>query len=312
MSEFITIPVENLEDAISFFTEKLHFRLQMIQPADEPSVAVLSGHGCTVRFEISRKTDAIPADGAFPRFHLPIVSRADEAKWVAGRAGMEYRDLIPGRLGGRLVASLIRLNAGGEVADYVHYHKIAFQMIYCWHGRVKIVYEDQGEPFWLHPGDCVLQPPGIRHRVLECAAGSQVVELTSPAVHETWAEHELTLPNGVLDPDRDFDGQRFVHRKAVGSTPVFGEFGDFETHPVGGNGAAYVYELRTDKDHSAATVESRDSAVAFYFALSGRLTVSSDEFPSLRLNAGDAIVVPPKTVHELRATANSEILAVII
>jgi quercetin dioxygenase-like cupin family protein len=40
-------------------------------------------------------------------------------------------------------------------------------MIYCHRGWVRVVYEDQGEPFVMHPGDCVLQPPGIRHRVLE-------------------------------------------------------------------------------------------------------------------------------------------------
>jgi quercetin dioxygenase-like cupin family protein len=107
---------------------------------------------------------------------------------------MEYRDLIPGRLGGRVAASHIRLPEGGVVPDYVHYHKIGFQMIYCWRGKVKVVYEDFGDPFWLEPGDCVLQPPEIRHRVLENAAGTEVIELSSPAVHETWADHETDLP----------------------------------------------------------------------------------------------------------------------
>ena len=44
-------------------------------------------------------------------------------------------------------------------------------MIYCMKGWVRLVYEDQGEPFLLEPGDCVLQPPEIRHRVLESPPG---------------------------------------------------------------------------------------------------------------------------------------------
>jgi quercetin dioxygenase-like cupin family protein len=47
--------------------------------------------------------------------------------------------------------------------------QVRFQMIYCRKGRVEVVYEGQGPSFTLYPGDCVLQPPGIRHRVLQSA-----------------------------------------------------------------------------------------------------------------------------------------------
>ena len=128
---------------------------------------------------------------------------------------MMYRDLLPDRLGGKLIASHIRLTEGGPVPDYVHYHKIEFQMIRCIKGRILLVYEDQGEPFWLEPGDWVIQPPEIRHRVLECEAGSEVIEISMPAEHETWVDHEMTLPTIEYRPDRDFGGQRFVRHVAV-------------------------------------------------------------------------------------------------
>jgi quercetin dioxygenase-like cupin family protein len=83
-------------------------------------------------------------------------------------------------------------------------------MIRCIKGRIKVVYEDQGEPFWLEPGDWVIQPPEIRHRVLECEAGSEVIEVSMPAEHETWVDHEMTLPTTELRPNREFNGQRFV------------------------------------------------------------------------------------------------------
>ena len=56
------------------------------------------------------------------------------------------------------------MRAGGPVPDWVHFHKVRFQLIYCWHGWVRVVYEDQGDPFVLQAGDCVIQPPQIRHR----------------------------------------------------------------------------------------------------------------------------------------------------
>lgn len=312
----ISIPCPDLNEALDFFTARLGFRVDMVIPADAPVAAVVSGHGVRIRLERSDEAawTALQSYSAVQLTH-PIISRCEGANWITGRAGMEYRDLIPGRLGGRLVASLIRLNAGGEVADYVHYHKIRFQMIYCWHGRVRVVYENQGE-FWLHPGDCVLQPPEIRHRVLESSAGAQVIEVTSPAIHETWADHEMQLPTGSDNPERDFNGQRFILHTAAQSTPVFGEFGGFESHHMGifeaSGGAARVFELRSQNDHSNAVIASEPAAFTFYFVLSGRLTASSSHFGEQKFNAGDSILIPPKTEHQLDAPANSEILRVVI
>ena len=43
-------------------------------------------------------------------------------------------------------------------------------------------------------GDCVLQPPGIRHRVLEASDGMEVIEVACPAEHETVHDHTAELP----------------------------------------------------------------------------------------------------------------------
>src|SRR5215813_7726164 len=131
-----------------------------------------------------------------------VISRlnATEDAWYVGRAGMQYRDLIPGRLGGRFIASHIRILDGGETSDYVHFHKILFQMIYCKAGWVRVVYEDQGPAFVLEAGDVVLQPPEIRHRVLESSPGLEVIEIACPAVHETFVDHDLKLPNAQIRP----------------------------------------------------------------------------------------------------------------
>jgi mannose-6-phosphate isomerase-like protein (cupin superfamily) len=130
--------------------------------------------------------------------------------WNIGRAGMRYRDLIPDRLGGRYIASHIHIPRGGPVPDYVHYHQVRFQMIFCYRGRVKVVYEDQGEPFFLESGDCVIQPPEIRHRVLESSDDLHVIEIGCPAIHKTIADFDLTLPNQTVDHERLWNNQKFI------------------------------------------------------------------------------------------------------
>ena len=118
-------------------------------PADSPAVAELSG---------PTGGGAVGAAGGAP---------APDT----GRAGMIYRDLLPDRQGGRFIASHITIPDGGPVPDYVHHHDVRFQVIHCVRGWVDVVYEDQGPPFRMHAGDTVLQPPHIRHRVLEARPG---------------------------------------------------------------------------------------------------------------------------------------------
>ena len=158
----------DFDAALKSWTEDQGFRLDLIFPADAPRLAVLSGNGMRVRLE-SDATTPPTEDASF------VLTRYEGETWGTGRAGMQYRDLIPGRLGGRCIASHIRIPEGGPVPDYVHHHHVRFQMIYCHRGWVKVVYEDQGEPFVMRPGDCVLQPPHIRHRVLECSDGMEVI-----------------------------------------------------------------------------------------------------------------------------------------
>ena len=172
----------------------------MITPADAPRVAELSGHGLVIRVDTS--VELTPTQP-------PAVQD------VEGRAGMRYRDLLPDRDGGRVIASHITIPGSGPVDDYVHHHAIDLQLIYVVRGRVKVVYETQGDPFWMSAGDCVLQPPHIRHRVLESADDCEVIELASPAEHPTFVEHELELPTAPGDPDQDFGGQRFMFDTAV-------------------------------------------------------------------------------------------------
>ena len=242
------------------------YRLDMITPADSPREVQLSKNEEIVRL----LSEAIGSG----------LTQPNATGWLKGRAGMMYRDLLPDRLGGKLIASHIRLTDGGPVPDYVHYHKIDFQLIYCLRGRIKVVYEGQGEPFWIEAGDCVLQPPQIRHRVLECQAGSEVLELTSPADHETWVEHEMTLPTSDVVPGRLYNGQRFVRNIGNDANWQPSVSDGVEQRDLGvqkaTNGLIDARILRTCRPEAMSAFRPTPGMTCLGFVVAGKETVGVD------------------------------------
>lgn len=144
----VVVPCSDLQATMDFLVERLGFRIDVIFPADAPATAILSGHGLTLRLE-GTNGGASPPDlrllvdlsalppGTARQLQLPngmrvqlveanpgievpegkqefVISRAGTADaWGMGRASMQYRDLIPTRLGGRFVASHIIIPEGG-------------------------------------------------------------------------------------------------------------------------------------------------------------------------------------------------------
>ena len=310
--ETIILKVPDLTEALVYFTERLQFRVDMIVPADDLKIALISGQGMKIRLVPNEPESSLlesPHDSQ--EF---IISRASESDaWHEGRAGMQYRDLIPNRLGGRVIASHIRIPDGGDVPDYVHYHKINFQMIYCRAGWARLVYEDQGEPFVMRAGDCVLQPPEIRHRVLESSAGLEVIEIGSPAIHETWADHELELPTKQVLPERIFSGQRFLHHQA--SAAEWMPWGDFEVRDTGiaaaTNGMASARVLRAKKA-TTAFINGHTNEFLFYFVLNGELEIESKNEGAYLLQSGDSCVIPKGKDYSLLASTGLEFLEVLM
>ena len=160
------LPSRDLHADLSFFGETLGFRLETIFPADDPAVAVMAGHGLRIRLERGAdeapgairlrcehpdrfaggetelrapngtRIEIRPAGPAFarpPTRHALVVQRLDEGgSWKVGRAGMHYRDLIPGRLGGAVIASHIRIpgrRAGAGHGALPHHHLSAHLLL---------------------------------------------------------------------------------------------------------------------------------------------------------------------------------------
>lgn len=354
----VELPAPDLDATLAFFVERLGFRIELISPADDPAVAVVCGHG--LRLRLDRASAAAPGvlrvacddplalagdpghsvlrapNGTMihvtaattgaplaipplePSFVLTRLRHG--AAWGTGRAGMTYRDLVPGRQGGRFIASHIRIPDGGPVPDYVHFHDIRFQMIYCYRGWVRVVYEDQGPPFVLRAGDCVLQPPRIRHRVLEASAGLEVIEVGCPAHHDTFADHDMELPTATVASDRDFGGQRFVHHVAEQTLwqPAEDLSGYVQRDTGIGaatGGLAGVRVLRPSREPGAPSPTSRtpNGELAFSFVLDGSASLRCAGRDPASVESGDAFVIPAGVPYELTGcTSDLELLDVTV
>ena len=333
----VVVPCIELDPTLAFFTSELDFRIEMITPADNPTTAIISGYGVrlclrsggsgkgiTLRLNSSsRATQTLHAPNGttieiinastavvLPELKesLVVTPLTSDASWTVGRAGMRYRDLIPSRLGGAFIASHIHIPRGGPVPDYVHYHRIKFQMIYCKSGWVRVIYEDQGESFVMNAGDCVLQPPEIRHRVLESSDNLEVIEIGAPAEHETFAEHTITLPTPTLRPDRDFSGQRFVRHIADQTPWLPWRHSGFEARNTGIDqataGLASALTVRADK--SAVIAESKHrSQLMFIFILSGSATLKTGNDHEIKqLSIGTSVTLPSTLNFKFEAIAD--------
>lgn len=278
MSQLTTHDVLDLSEAISDYRSK-GWNVQTIRPADDPYEAtVQSPDGDTIRL---RRTPI-------------VVSRAEDSDaGHTGRASMTYRDLIPGRWDGRFIASHIAVPNGGDIPDDVHYHDVTFQFLAVRTGWVDVLYEGQGETIRMNPGDIVLQPPGIRHRVLATSPGFDIIEIGCPADHLTNFDHEMALPNGVYG-DHAWGGQQFVF-----STP--GDFSEGWDHPgfssddsgIGAatNGIVEVRRVRTAQQ--SHVYESKPFEFRFIFVMDGDIDVTVTDGAVYHLTSGDSIALPP-------------------
>lgn len=331
----IVLPTRDLNADVDFF-KNLGFRLDNIFPADDPQVAMISGFNLHIRIdkneavapgiihiqsdmprllEMQEKSITAPNGTILKFFPKTIALEIPETQhkfeirkmdpndsWVIGRAGMLYRDLIPDRLGGSIIASHIHIPQGGPVPDMVHYHTIGFQLIFCYKGWVKLVYEDQGPPFILNAGDCVTQPPEIRHRVLESSDNLEVIEIGVPSDHLTTIDHEMELPTTTVNRDRLYQGQKFCHHKVADAVWKPWEVKDFEYRDTGVSEAtdhlASVQVIRSMKSIHEDIKQSHSADILFRFVMKGSLQIAKDGKVSV-LNSGDAFVMPPQVDYEM-------------
>jgi quercetin dioxygenase-like cupin family protein len=118
------------------------------------------------------------------------VSHATDAVFDAGlRSYASYRDLgFAAGTNGAAVAHVIRFHppCTDEVRVW-HTHDVQFQMVYVLKGWI-VTEMDGFAPERMTAGSAWMQPPKIRHRVVDYSDDCEVLEVVLPADFETQME----------------------------------------------------------------------------------------------------------------------------
>jgi mannose-6-phosphate isomerase-like protein (cupin superfamily) len=123
------------------------------------------------------------------RQHKFVVSHHDpkDFKTDGLRTYAAYRDLgIKDATAGMAIAHVIRFKGpcDPKVVSKMHLHKAQFQMIYVLKGTMVSEFEGQGV-HTMKAGDAWLQPPNIKHKVLDYSDDCEVLEIVMPANFKT-------------------------------------------------------------------------------------------------------------------------------
>jgi len=117
-----------------------------------------------------------------------VASHLREEDFQGGlRSYAEYRDLgISTATGGMVQAHVIRFvpPCRPEEVSKLHYHDVDFQMVYVLKGWIKSEFEGEGA-VTMREGSCWLQPPKIKHTVLDYSDDCELLEIILPADFET-------------------------------------------------------------------------------------------------------------------------------
>src|SRR5215216_1280513 len=116
-----------------------------------------------------------------------MVSHHREEDFEEGlRSYAKYRDLgVAKATHGMVQAHVIRMvpPCDPAVVSKRHYHDVDFQMIYVLKGWMKGEYE--GQEVTVREGSCWLQPPRIKHTVLDYSDDCELLEIILPAEFDT-------------------------------------------------------------------------------------------------------------------------------
>jgi mannose-6-phosphate isomerase-like protein (cupin superfamily) len=142
--------------------------------------------------------------------------------------------------------------------------------------------------------------------VLESSAGLEVIEVTSPAEHETFVDHHLELPTTTVDQARHFGGQRFVHHRAAEAQWQPWRAVGFECREAGiGAATDGLAEVRVVVPRRApadrAAFAGHDGQWLFWYVVAGETETRVGAGDATRLERGDALTVPAETEYALTA-----------
>jgi len=135
-----------------------------------------------------RSRPAAQAKAKPRRKHSFAASHLREEDFEGGlRRYAKYRDLGMNKAtGGMVQAHVIRFVPPclPEEVSKLHFHDVEFQMIYVLQGWIKTELEGQGA-VTMRTGSAWIQPPRIKHKVLDYSDDCEVLEIVLPADFKT-------------------------------------------------------------------------------------------------------------------------------
>jgi quercetin dioxygenase-like cupin family protein len=147
--------------------------------------SVLKGNTMRKKIAKLRRKSAVATRQPKQRFHVNHERAGD---FDAGlRTYASYRDLgLAEPAIGMVQAHVIRMIApcDPKVVSKWHYHDVELQFIYVLKGWIKNEFQGAGV-HTMKQGTCWLQPPKIRHRVLDYSADCELLEVVLPAKFAT-------------------------------------------------------------------------------------------------------------------------------
>jgi hypothetical protein len=153
------------------------------QTQKTPKSAARGAHGRTVAAAKTRAGRAARTKTA-PRKQAFVVSHHEPNAFEKGlRRYAHYRDLgIAAATKGLARAHVIKMIPPCDPAEVSkrHFHDVDFQMVYVLKGWIKGEYEGAGE-VTMREGSCWLQPPKIKHTVLDYSDDCELLEIIMPA-----------------------------------------------------------------------------------------------------------------------------------
>ena len=143
----------------------------------------------TARKKLKSKGRA-PAPAKRPRAKQRVAishHREEDFRADGLRAYAHYRDLgFADATNGLAQAHVIRLIGPCDPAEVskLHFHDVDFQMVYVLKGWVKTYMEGQGESL-MEQGSAWIQPPRIKHLIMDYSDDVELLEVILPAEFKT-------------------------------------------------------------------------------------------------------------------------------
>jgi quercetin dioxygenase-like cupin family protein len=135
----------------------------------------------------TKSAHAKPAATRRPKHSFNVSHPRDDDFEGGLRRYAKYRDLgMAKATGGMVQAHVIRFVPPfiPEEVSKLHFHDVELQMVYVLKGWIETELEGQGAHV-MRAGSCWLQPPKIKHKVLNYSDDCEVLEIVLPAEFDT-------------------------------------------------------------------------------------------------------------------------------